>query len=382
MALKSSLPLDPIVNIMVNVSTISALRRNFDQALLIGMVSENVNFGDNRVKTYDSLEAMLQDGFTATDRLYKAAQLLLNQSKRPPLIAIGKIMTTEDKTETPLETLQACRQANSEWYPVNYCGDLTDEQILAIADYVEAAKPTTLFTFTTAQEACLNSEDNIFAKLKAKKYRRTFGQFSTAHPDAVCGIIGWAMGAMSTDTIDSSFSLAYKREIGVDTENTMQVLSTSQVNNIKNNYGNIYINRGQYYDGFEEGTVFDGSWFDEIVYLDKYQNDMQLGIMDLLSGNNKIPQTEAGMTKIKDAIKVVCDKMNRVGFISSGEWLANDMLELKKGDVLPNGYLIQSETIDSQSQADRDARKAPPIYVALKLTGAIHHVTVQVDVNR
>lgn len=51
-------------------------------------------------------------------------------------------------------------------------------------------------------------------------------------------------------------------------------------------------------------------------------------------------------------------------------------------DTLPGGYLIQSEPIDSQSQADRDARKAPPIYVSLKLAGAIHHVTISVDVNR
>lgn len=109
---------------------------------------------------------------------------------------------------------------------------------------------------------------------------------------------------------------------------------------------------------------------------------MQLGLMDLLYQNNKIAQTEGGMTQLKDAVKVVCDDMNRVGFIASGVWNANDILNLKKGDTLPNGYLIQSEPIDQQSQADRDARKAPPIYVSLKLAGAIHHVTVQVDVNR
>ena len=126
----------------------------------------------------------------------------------------------------------------------------------------------------------------------------------------------------------------------------------------------------------------DGSWFDEIIYLDKYKNDMQLAIMDLLVNNNKIPQTENGMTKIKDAVKTVCDDMNRIGFIAGGKWLGNDILELKNGDTLPNGYVIQSELIDNQSQADRDARKAPPIYVALKLAGAIHYVTIQVDVNR
>jgi len=57
-------------------------------------------------------------------------------------------------------------------------------------------------------------------------------------------------------------------------------------------------------------------------------------------------------------------------------------LELKYGDTLPRGYMIQSEPINDQTQADRDARKAPPIYVSLKLAGAIHHVTVQIDVNR
>ena len=126
----------------------------------------------------------------------------------------------------------------------------------------------------------------------------------------------------------------------------------------------------------------DGSYFDEIIYLDKYKNDMQLAIMDLLVNNNKISQTESGMTQLKNAIKTVCDDMARVGFIAGGKWLGNDMLELKNGDTLPNGYLIQSEPIDEQTQADRDARKAPPIYVSLKLAGAIHYVTIQVDVNR
>jgi hypothetical protein len=104
--------------------------------------------------------------------------------------------------------------------------------------------------------------------------------------------------------------------------------------------------------------------------------------MDLLVQNNKIAQTEAGMTQLIDAVKEVCETMQRVGFIESGVWKAADVLALKKGDTLPNGYFIQADPIDEQAQADRDARKAPPIYVSLKLAGAVHHVTVQVDVNR
>ena len=278
--------------------------------------------------------------------------------------------------------MQACREEDGEWYVGVYCGDITDDEILACGEYTEAATPSTIFAYTTKEAACLDSDDGgIFKKVKNKNYRRVFGQYSTKHADAVCAIIGWAMGAM-TGTINSAFTLAYKTEVGVETENASSMFKSQYVDTIKANNGNVFINRGSSYDIFEEGELGDGTWFDEMIYLDKYKNDMQLGIMDLLYQNNKIAQTEPGMTQIKDAIKVVCDEMKKVGFIAAGTWLSNDMLELKYGDTLPGGYLIQSEAIAEQSQADRDARNAPPIYVSLKLAGAIHHVTVQIDVNR
>ena len=42
----------------------------------------------------------------------------------------------------------------------------------------------------------------------------------------------------------------------------------------------------------------------------------------------------------------------------------------------------RSEAIDDQSQADRDARKSPPIYICVKLAGSIEFVTIEVYVNR
>ena len=389
----TTLPLDPVVNIIVNLAAKSAVRKKFNLALLMGDIGNKVDFGTKRLRTYTGVSDMLADGFTVEDRLYKAAALIFGQSKVPPKVAIGKTgtvtvpATTEGGTsttrpETPVETLQACREEDGEWYVGVYCGDITDDEILACGEYTEAATPSTIFAYTTKEAACLDSDDGgIFKKVKNKNYRRVFGQYSTKHADAVCAIIGWAMGAM-TGTINSAFTLAYKTEVGVETENASSMFKSQYVDTIKANNGNVFINRGSSYDIFEEGELGDGTWFDEMIYLDKYKNDMQLGIMDLLYQNNKIAQTEPGMTQIKDAIKVVCDKMKKVGFIAAGTWLSNDMLELKYGDTLPGGYLIQSEAIAEQSQADRDARNAPPIYVSLKLAGAIHHVTVQIDVNR
>ena len=40
-----------------------------------------VDFGTNRIKTYDNINTMLQEGFTTEDRLYKAANLIFGQTK-------------------------------------------------------------------------------------------------------------------------------------------------------------------------------------------------------------------------------------------------------------------------------------------------------------
>ena len=378
MALKNVLPLDPAVNIVVNLAAMSPARNKFNLALLMGDVGTVADFADKRIVTYDSLTSMLQAGFTTEDRLYKAAALIFGQSKKPPLVAIGKIANKE----TPIKTIQACRQEDSEWYVGIYCGDMTDTQLLEVQEFIEACTPSTMFAFTTADNKAKAADGGIFGTIKSKGYRRIIGQYSTSHKDAICAAIGWAMGAMSASTINSAFTLAYKREVGVQAENYMQTFTSNDLNNIKKNNGNVYINRGNYYDVFEEGRVGDGSWFDEIIYLDKFKNDMQLGIMDLLVKSNKVPQTEAGMGRIKAAVKEVCDDMNRVGFIQEGVWKGEELMALEYGQVLPGGYLIQSEPMSDQAQAERDARNAPPIYVSLKLAGAIHHVTIQVDVNR
>lgn len=486
MALKNVLPLNPVVNIIVNLSTISAPRKAFDMACLIGESSDIKDFKTARVVTYDGVNAMLEAGFKPDSRLIEAATLIFGQSKTPKNVMIGmrkkskfagkatytvkknavagdtvaiagltltagsatggfvvgvsttgtaanlalalskdstvrnkyiievkgstitltertaaggntpdaavctgtieiesqQVTTSEERMETPLEAYQACRQADGEWYIGMMCMNLTNDDILAIATFNESTQPDTIFAFTTSDAAVTEKSDGgIFSQLQLLSVRRTIGQYSSVHSDAIAAIVGWAMGAM-TGTTNSAYTLAYKTEVGVKAENAVKTFTTNQVNALKAFNGNVYINRGTYYNVFEEGKMFDGSWFDEIIYLDKFKNDCQLAIMDLLVSNNKLPQTEAGMTRIKDAIKTECDGIYRIGFIAEGVWKGAPLLGLAHGDALPQGYIIQSDSIDAQSQADRDARKAPPIYVSLKLAGAIHHVTIQVDVNR
>lgn len=73
----------------------------------------------------------------------------------------------------------------------------------------------------------------------------------------------------------------------------------------------------------------------------------------------------------------------RNGLIAqNGQWNGTGFGALSKGDTLPSGYYVYIQPMAEQSQSERDARKAPPIQIAVKLAGAIHTVDVSITVNR
>jgi hypothetical protein len=55
---------------------------------------------------------------------------------------------------------------------------------------------------------------------------------------------------------------------------------------------------------------------------------------------------------------------------------------LNTGQTLSTGYYVYAPKVSTQSAADRAARKSPAVQVAAKLGGAIHEVSVVVNVNQ
>lgn len=377
-----TLDLTPIVDVIINLSAKSAARKGFNLGLVIG--KSNIIPATERVRVYTSTAAMLADGFTSDSEEYKAAQLYFAASTSPRKLAVG-VKSTDDVDLTA--TLNACRAANSEWYPFVYLG-AEDVDLKDCAAWAETATPDSLFMYTTADSNVLDASGDaksIFKALSDKNYQRSFGQYcgQTDTPNAVVATMGYAMGA-NRGTSGSAFTLAYKNLPGVTTDD----LTETQVEHIcgssttTGHNGNVYVNRGGDYDILQQGYMADGTSFDEILYLDMLKNEITLNVMDLLYQNRKIPQTESGVTSIINVINAACKKFVNFGFIAPGKWNGNECLGLQNGDYLPDGYLVQSEAIDDQSQADRDKRKAPPIYVCVKLAGAIEFVTIEVNVNR
>ncbi len=371
--------LDSIVDIQVLVSPLSAARSTFNQLLILAEKVEG--YTGERLKLYESITEVLDD-YALVDPQYIAASIYFSQSPAPDKLWIGY----KESTESFVEALQACREANSEWY-IAVCLSATYADHVACAAYIETATPSSVYAYTTSDADCLTgtaSPPDIFTYLKSLNYARSIGQYSTiqdgVYPNniyGIVGIMGYACG-QNSGLANSAFTLKFKQEVGI----AVEPLSSTQINVIEGNNGNVYLEYGNYYTIFEQGKMANGTFFDERINLDMLVNNLQLTIMDLLYQNPKIPQTDAGVTQLIEACNEACDEAVRIGFLGPGTWTGANILNLKTDDPLPNGYLVQAAPLSTQTQADRELRKSVPLYIAIKEAGAVHSVLIGVYVNR
>ena len=144
---------------------------------------------------------------------------------------------------------------------------------------------------------------------------------------------------------------------------------------------NRYVNRGPY-AMLEPGVCADGTPYDELLFLDQLENEIQRNCLDLLTGTKtKIPYTNAGAMQFVAACEEACERAKERGFLEPGVWKGGDTLSLAYGDALPKGYLVQAERVEDRPQTEKALRVCPPIYICANLGGAIQSVKIRVSVT-
>lgn len=118
------------------------------------------------------------------------------------------------------------------------------------------------------------------------------------------------------------------------------------------------------------------------TYADSIYNQMWFvyalevaGFNALATTSTKLPQTETGIDVLKGAYLNVIEQAVANGYVAPGRWNSSETFgnpEDFKRNVLAYGYYVYSQPVTQQSQADRAARKAPLIQVAIKEAGAVH----------
>ena len=377
------LPVSNVVNVDVIMSAVAATGRNFGALLILG--TSTVIPLTERIRQYSAIED-IGDDFGVDSPEYEAATIFFSQSPKPTLVYVGRWAKTlasaeEGSVETLLQAVNACLQYTN-WYGLAIAdsADLAEADVISVAAAIEASSLSRILAVTTADVNVLvtGNTDNIGYKLKAAGYARTFWQYSSSSKYAAISAFGRAFTVNFTGS-NTTITLKFKTEPGI----TYETLTTAQAAAIDAINGNVYVYYANDTAIIQQGVMANGDFFDERHGLDWLQNYVQTNLYNLLyTSTTKIPQTDAGVTRLMANVEASLDQAVNNGLIAPGVWNGGPIGQIESGDTLTKGYYVYADAVANQAQSDREARKSPVIQAAIKLAGAIHYGDVQINVVR
>jgi len=283
--------------------------------------------------------------------------------------------------ETALQCAVALR-AHPEWYGFKFAVStpLADSDYLAVAAFIEAASPISIFGYTTQDTAALDPTvtTDLASAMKGNNFERTFGQYSSSSAYADAAIFGRAF-TVDFEGSNTVITLKFKQEPGV----TGELLTENQAATLKAKNINQFV----YYNNdvaiIQEGVMSNGFFFDEVHGTDWQANRIQTDVFNALyTAPTKIPQTNPGVHILVTTVENAIAQGVTNGLIAPGQWNAPGFGQIVTGQMLPKGYYVYAPLVETQPQSIRETRTAPTIQAAIKLAGAIHKANVVVNVNR
>ena len=265
------------------------------------------------------------------------------------------------------------------WYMVCVAPDASDDSIVEAAGLIEAASPSIMIGFTTQNSTEIDStaSSTLGSRLKGLGYNRTILVYSSDSPVAAASVFG-RMATINFEGSNTTLTLKFKQLPGVTAEN----LRSSQAEALKSHNVNAFCAYQNDTSILQEGITSGGWFIDETHGLDWLQNRVETDLWNLLYTSKKVGQDESGATAIVSCVNKSLEQGVTNGLIAPGVWNGDAFGALESGDTLSTGYYVYIQPFDEQSQSDREARKAPPIQIAVKLKGAVHFINVTITVNR
>lgn len=304
--------------------------------------------------------------------------------------ALAQVLGLDNGTKSvagsPQESLADCialmLDKGRSWYCLHLATaqTLTDDDYIDVAGAIESASDAHLFGVTITKTDVLDAQDDedLGSKLKGKGYNRTFAVYSSDNHHADCSVFG-RFATINYEGISTTITAKFKQCPDV----TPEELTTTQANTLESKHVNVFVTYDNDTSILQEGVMCGGNFIDEMTGLDWLQDKVQTAVYNVLyTSTTKIPQTDSGIQRIVAKITQCLDAAVQNGFVAPGVWGGDPVGVVESGDYLPSGYYIYAQSVDDQDQADREARKAPPITCLIKLAGAVHFVDVSINVYR
>jgi hypothetical protein len=255
----------------------------------------------------------------------------------------------------------------------------TDGDILAAGAVVQ---PLRKMLFASSYLAASVDTGEIFDDVKAAGYTYVRCLLYTVSAQAARYMAAaYAGRAMSTNFSGSltTATMHMKELVGVlpDPSITQAILEKC-----KTVGADVYINIGGLSKVFCTGG---NTYYDSVYNLTWLVFALQVaGFNAIATTSTKLPQTETGMAVLRGAYLNVLTQAVVNGYSAPGTW--NGAIPFGSPAVFARnvaqlGFYLYSAPVSTQSQADRLARKAPLVQIAVKEAGAIQSSSVIVNIQ-
>ena len=292
----------------------------------------------------------------------------------------GGVITQGHTSETIEEGMSAIGTLDDSWYFVAVDSQITTSaDLIALSRWVQSQPHMLALDMVDEHVIAQGETTSLAAQIAVLEQERTFLVWSRTSDHKALSLAG-RLSTVNFDGQNTLITAKFKSLPGTTPDN----LTTAQKEELDRKRVGYYTRFGP--DAiFAEGWLTNGDWIDVRYWLDWLSLTIQFEVYGLLRQHpTRVPQTDAGIASITAAVERVCEAGRRNGGIASGvvsEVLAND-IRLATGNpsfdgLLTLGYLVSVDSIAGQSQANRDARIAPPISVWLKGSGAVHYVEIR-----
>lgn len=339
-------------------------------------------FGELGYKIYKAPKEVGID-FGTTSITYKMALSVFAQT---PNILNGNgylvvIPFSNESGET--ETLAgAINRADSlvQFFGILSTRDYDEEEVSDAAAVVQTMNK---MLFVVSNSASDIAAAGSFADIAEAGYDKTrcLAYLSDTTLPAKVMAAAYAGRALSTqfEGSNTTSTMHLKDLVGVTADPTM---TQTQLNLCQDCGADAYVNIAGIAKTFTSGT---NGFFDQVYNRCWFLGALEVaGFNALAKVSTKVPQTEAGMTILKGAYRLVCERGVRNGYVAAGAWNSADRfgdVEAMLRNIEEVGYYIYSLPVNQQAQTEREARKAPLVQIAIKEAGAIHSSNVMVYIN-
>lgn len=373
------LSLNNVINISVSEAQTGVGQYNTSNLALFTRDVAGGGFGSDGYKIYLEPTEVATDFGTSSDT-YKMALAIFSQ--QPNILAGGGYLVIIPFTN--LETIDAAITRTAGL--VQYFGCMSAEidseaDMLAAAAVIQALNKIYFVCSKTATDVDTGEKLDL---LRSGGFTQTRGLLyigSGSTTDTLVMMASYAGRALSVDfTGSNTTSTMHLKDLkGVQPDSAM---TQTILQKCIDAGADVYVSLQGVAKVFTSGA---NGFFDDVYNLRWLAGALAVaGFNFLAQTGTKTPQTEDGITALKNAYRQVCEQAVTNQFIAPGTWTSPTTFGVQADlflNIQQRGYYMYSVPVSQQSAAARAARQAPLIQIAIKYAGALHKSSVVVNVN-